>query len=263
MRRVIILDTETTGLDPSKARVIEIAFKVIDVGSGACLESFQSVVAISKEEWDMAEPAALNVNGFTWNDVQTQGRPRTDIAVTICSLFSKLKLTPHSAFFLCQNPSFDEAFFSQICPLSVRKSFNFPYYWLDFASMNWALMAKEFALKTRHPFRIPFSKDGIALSLGLPPENKPHKAMNGVDHLLLLFSKSIGFGESRRSEKTHPQTIKPGQEKHLPEVFVAIGTSRRRSSGKRTLNNRNLSAVVEPAKRRSSRNRSPPLFYKP
>jgi len=35
MRRVIILDTETTGLDPSKARVIEIAFKVIDVGSGA------------------------------------------------------------------------------------------------------------------------------------------------------------------------------------------------------------------------------------
>ncbi len=261
MRRVIILDTETTGLDPSKAQVIEIAFKIIDVASGACLGAFQSVVAISKEEWAMAEPAALNVNGFTWNDIQTQGRPRIDIALDICGLFSNLKLTPHSAFFLCQNPCFDKAFFSQICPLSTRKSLHFPYHWLDFASMNWALMAKDFALKKRRPCRIPFSKDGIAFSLGLPPENKPHKAMNGVDHLLLLFSKSIGFGESRRSEKPNLQTVKPSPEKLFPEVFVAIGTPRRPRN--RTLNDRKLSPAVGPANRRSTRKRSPPLFYKP
>ena len=58
MRRAIFLDTETTGLDPSKAQVVEIAFKVVDVGSGACLGSFQSVVALSKEEWDRADPVA-------------------------------------------------------------------------------------------------------------------------------------------------------------------------------------------------------------
>ncbi len=259
MRRAIILDTETTGLDSSKAQVVEIAFKVIDVGSGACLESFQSVVALSKEEWDRADPVALTVNGFTWDIVQTQGRPRNDIAVNICSLFSKLKLSPKSAFFLCQNPSFDKAFFSQICPPSVQKSCGFPYYWLDFASMNWALMAKEFVLGKRLPFRIPFSKDGIALSSGLPPENKPHKAMNGVDHLLLLFSKIIGFRDSH-------QTIEPIREKLSAEMFVALGTSIGTSIGtstrKRTLEKSPLS-VVKSSPRRSSRNRSPPLFYKP
>ena len=255
MRRAIILDTETTGLDPSKAQVVEIAFKVVDIGSGACLESFQSVVALSKEEWDRADPVALTINGFTWDAVQTQGRPRNDIAVNICSLFSKLKLSPKSAFFLCQNPSFDKAFFSQICPPAVQKSCGFPYYWLDFASMNWALMAKEFVLGKRLPFRIPFSKDGIALSSGLPPENKPHKAMNGVDHLLLLFSKIIGFRDSH-------QTIEPIRGKLSAEMFVAIGTTIRQSTRKRTLENSPLS-VVKSAQRRSSRNRSPPLFYKP
>lgn len=248
MRRVIILDTETTGLDTSKAQVVEIAFKVVDVGSGACLESFQSVVTLSKEEWARADPAALKINGFTWNDVQTQGRPRSDIAVNICSLFSKLKLTPQSAFFLCQNPSFDKAFFSQICPPSVQKSCGFPYYWLDFASMNWALMAKEIVLGKRLPFRIPFSKDGIAQSSGLPAENRPHRAMNGVDHLLLLFSKIIGFHDRRSIQK-----------KFSAELFVAIGTTLRRSA---PLKNTSRSPV-EASQRHSSRTRFPTLFYKP
>ena len=255
MRRAIVLDTETTGLDPSKAQVVDIAFKVVDIGSGACLGSFQSVVALSKEEWALADPIALTVNGFTWNDVQTRGRPRSDIAVNICTLFSKLKLTSQTSFFLCQNPSFDKAFFSQICPLSVQKSCGFPYYWLDFASMNWALMAKEISLGKRLPFRIPFSKDGIAHSSKLPPENKPHKAMNGVDHLILLFSKIIGFRDSPESGRPRVQTPETIPEKLSSEILVAIGTSIRRSSRNRTLK--------KSGQRRSTRTRSPPLFYTP
>ena len=257
MRRAIILDTETTGLDTSKAKVVEIAFKVVDISSGDCLESFQSVVALSKEEWDRADPVALKINGFTWDDVQTLGQPSSDIAVNICSLFSKLKLSPQTSFFLCQNPSFDKAFFSQICPPSVQKSYGFPYYWLDFASMNWALMAKEIVLGKRLPFRIPFSKDGIAQSSGLPPENSPHRAMNGVDHLLLLFSKIIGFRES------HIRTVEPIQDKLSAEVFVAFGTTLKRSSRNTISKDTPLPAVEVGSQRRSSRNRSPPLFYKP
>ena len=242
MRRAIILDTETTGLDASKAQIVEIAFKVVNTDSGECLNSFQGVVALSKKEWRDADLGALKINGFTWNDVQTRGRPRNDIAVDICSIFSQLKLSPQTAFFLCQNPSFDRVFFSQLCSPSVQKSCGFPYYRLDFASMNWALAAKDIALGKRLPFRIPFSKDGIAQDAGLPFEDTPHKAMNGVDHLLLLFTNIVGFRNSHR----------------LTPVTKPIETKIRRS-----LRNRKQLVTVDLKPRRAARNRTSTLFFKP
>ena len=234
MRRAIILDTETTGLDASKAQIVEIAFKVVNTNSGECLASFQSVVALSEKEWNEADPGALKVNGFTWADIQTRGRPRSDIAVDICSLFSQFKLSPQTAFFLCQNPAFDKAFFSHLCPPSVQKSCRFPYYWLDFASMNWALTVKDVVAGKLLPFRIPFSKDGIAQHKGLPLEEFPHKAMNGVDHLLLLFTKIVGFRQNS----------------------LSLTKPLRRSL-------RNRTAPVESNRRRSLRNRTSTLFFKP
>ena len=236
MRRAIILDTETTGLDASKAQIVEIAFKVVNTNSGECLASFQSVVALSEKEWKDADAGALKINGFTWADIQTRGRPRSDIAVDICSLFSQLKLSPQTAFFLCQNPSIDRDFYSQLCPPSVQKSCGFPYYWLDFASMNLALTVKNIISGNLLPFRIPFSKDGIAQYEGLPLEESPHKAMNGVDHLLLLFTKIVGF-------------------RNITPLTKSVKNPRR--------SNRNKLATVESNPRRSSRNRSATPFFKP
>ena len=212
MRRAIILDTETTGLDSVKSCVIEIALKVINTETGEHIDSFQSISKMSKKEWGNADPKALKINGFTWELIQAEGRSRSDIAVDICNLFSRLKLTPSTSFFLCQNPSFDRAFFSQLCPLPVQKACNFPYYWLDFASMNWALTSKTIGRKRRSPFCIPFSKDAIARDAGLPAEKKPHKAMNGVDHLLLLFTEIVGFpfsSDSQGEKKAPPPRRSP------------------------------------------------------
>ena len=47
-------------------------------------------------------------------------------------------------------------------------------------------------IKNKYPFA-GFSKDKIAKSLNLPEEKKPHKAMRGVDHLLLCYEKTVGF----------------------------------------------------------------------
>ena len=199
MKRAVILDSETTGLDASRHQILEIALKVVETGTGEWLGAFQSVVSLSKKEWGDADPKALRVNGFTWRDVQARGRSRDDIAVDVCALFSRHNLTFSNAFFLCQNPSFDRAFFSQICSPSVQKSCAFPFYWMDFASMHWALTAKEMTVGRRKLTTIPCSKDGIARFRGLPEETKPHTAMNGVDHLLLLFSKIVGFPHPKTS----------------------------------------------------------------
>jgi len=260
MRRAIILDTETTGLDASKAYALEIALKVVNTETGKCLGSFQSVVALSKKEWGGADPAALKINGFTWDGIQTHGRLRSDIAVDICSLFSQLKLSPQNAFFLCQNPSFDRAFFSQLCPLSVQKSCGFPYYWLDFASMNWALTAKDIVLGKRSPFCIPFSKDGIARHEGLPLEEKPHKAMNGVDHLLLLFTKIVGFPLSS------PPTLRRSARNLLDQHYRAPIKPIRlqwKIDFPRSGNKTKRADLVKNAPRRSARNRTSTQFFEP
>ena len=64
MRRAIILDTETTGLDASKAYALEIALKVVNTETGKCLGSFQSVVTLSKKEWEDADSMALKLTGL-------------------------------------------------------------------------------------------------------------------------------------------------------------------------------------------------------
>ena len=38
-----------------------------------------------------------------------------------------------------------------------------------------------------------FSKDSIAEYYGIEKEKKPHRAQNGVDHLLLCYETIIGF----------------------------------------------------------------------
>ncbi|MDE3048090.1 MAG: hypothetical protein KGI83_07075, partial [Verrucomicrobiota bacterium] len=43
------------------------------------------------------------------------------------------------------------------------------------------------------PWETGFSKDLIAQQYALPGEEKPHRAMNGVRHLLLCYQAVVGF----------------------------------------------------------------------
>ena len=52
----IFLDSETNGLNAKKHRIIEIAFKIIDVRSGELKDQFQSQITASFEEWKKAIP---------------------------------------------------------------------------------------------------------------------------------------------------------------------------------------------------------------
>ena len=189
----IFLDTETNGLNPYKHKVIEIAFQILDVFSGDLKDTFHSVVSISAEDWQKSDPESLQVNGFKWEEV-VLGSPPSSVGNKIQQSFAKNGIKRGEAVFICQNPSFDRIYFSQLIDPDLQEKLRWPYHWLDLASMYWNEAMKKGALGTgKYPWETGYSKDKIALTYQLPTEEQPHRAMNGVKHLLLCYKAIVGF----------------------------------------------------------------------
>lgn len=189
----IFLDTETNGLDAKKHKVLEIAFKLIDVSDGTLYDSFESLVSINQEDWSNSDPASLKVCGLTLEKIRN-GKPMEVVSSEVKALFKKHNLIRGKAVFICQNPSFDRAFFSQILDITTQESLYIPYHWLDLASMYWGYsvhIAKE--NKSPLPWETGFTKDRIAQQFHLATEEQPHRAMNGVNHLLKCYEAVVGF----------------------------------------------------------------------
>lgn len=189
----IFLDQETTGLDSYRHKLLEIALRVVDLSNGKHLADFQSIICQSEEHWKQSDQGALQINGFSWDEVQ-RGRPEKEVGAEITALFIRLGIVRGKAVFICQNPSFDRAFFSHMINSYEQERLLWPYHWLDLASMYWALeIQKTRQLERPLPEEIWLSKDHIAHSFDLEKESKPHRAMQGVDHLLLCYEKVVGF----------------------------------------------------------------------
>ncbi len=189
----IFLDSETNGLNFQKHRIAEIAFKIVDVLSGEVLDTFESLVSISPEDWKKSDPESLKVNGFTWEEV-SKGISPSDVSAEIQEKFAKNQIKRGKAVFICQNPSFDRVFFSQLVDPDLQEKLLWPYHWLDLASMYWAESMKKGAAGTgNYPWETGYSKDKIAIAHSLPKEEQPHRAMNGVKHLMLCYKAVIGY----------------------------------------------------------------------
>lgn len=194
----IFLDIETNGLNPFKHKVIEIAFQIIDLKTGDLVDSYQAIVYQSHEEWKNSNPTSLQINGFNWNEISL-GTSITTVSMQIQECFAKNKIQRKKAIFICQNPSFDRAFFAQLVDPELQESLLWPYHWLDLASMHWALsLCKRKNPEDPYPWEVGISKDSIAKLYTVPPEAKPHRAMNGVAHLILCYRAVVGF-----SKKSH------------------------------------------------------------
>jgi len=189
----VFLDTETSGLNPNKHCLLEVAYKIIDVETGELKSSYEAVVAQSKANWDRADTNSLLINGFTWEKV-CEGIAPEKIAGHIITAFARNGVKRNEAIFICQNPSFDRAFFSQLIDPDLQESLGWPYHWLDLASMYWAIKIKQEST----PWQNGVSKDKISEAYQLPPEAKPHRAMNGVNHLLQCYEAVVGFPAQKR-----------------------------------------------------------------
>lgn len=192
----IFLDIESTGLDFRKHGVLEIAFKVVDMSTGDVKESYQTVIAQSSAVWENRDLTSIEVNGFRWEELQ-QGKAPEVVRDDIIKIFISLQIERGKAVFICQNPAFDRSFFSQLVDVYTQEKLRWPYHWLDFASMHWALQVKQSQEKgLPFPDQINLSKNDIARLYGIDAESHPHRAMNGVDHLILCYKTVIGFPSS-------------------------------------------------------------------
>jgi oligoribonuclease len=184
----IFLDLEATGLNVNRHRTLEIALQLVDLTTGQFGSQFSTSVCQPREVWDQASPTSLQVNGYTWERC-CRGLSEAETAAQITRLLQLNAIDRTNSVFICQNPSFDRAFFSQLIDPDIQEQLRWPYHWLDLASMHWALSMHQ---TTTAP-RLTLSKDQIAAAHGLPPEPKPHSAANGVAHLILCYQAVVGF----------------------------------------------------------------------
>ena len=189
----IFFDTEANGLNAHIHRILELAYKIVDLKDGSLKDEYQTVIAQPIEVWEKSDQESLKINGFTWNEI-SQGTTPRQVSQEIIDRFAAHGVRRKQAVFICQNPSFDRVFFSQLIDPDTQELLRWPYHWLDLASMYWA-MSMESAKEKKGPFpwETGLSKDMIASRYRLPTEGKPHRAMNGVAHLLLCYQAVVGF----------------------------------------------------------------------
>jgi oligoribonuclease len=189
----IFLDTETNGLNPKIHTILEIAFKLVDLTSGELKAEYQTLIAQPIQTWERSDRESLQINGFRWEEV-SRGKESTQVAQEIIDFFTHWGIQKKKGVFICQNPSFDRIFFSHLIDTDTQELLGWPYHWLDLASMYWALLLEK-ARKGGGtlPWEAGLSKDSIAAYYKLPREEKPHRAMNGVNHLLLCYKTVVGF----------------------------------------------------------------------
>ena len=189
----VFLDSETNGLNPHVHKILEIAFKIVDLKTGDVKDEYQTLILQPFDAWEKSDPESLRINGFTWDEVK-MGLSARHASQKIIDQFSKWNIRRKQAVFICQNPSFDRIFFSQLIDPDTQELLSWPYHWFDLASMFWAIaMDKSKHNQGPPPWELHFSKDAIAAHYQLPPEEKPHRAMNGVKHLLLCYQAVVGF----------------------------------------------------------------------
>lgn len=188
----IFLDLETTGLDPLHHGVIDIAFEVVNINSLEVLSTYNRIVKQPLDVWEKHDPVSLGINGFTW-DLVAQGTDPAEIGKEIIKLFQDLSVARGSAVFICQNPAFDRSFFTQLIDVYTQERLNWPYHWLDLASMYWTVLYQS-GQKVGLPFpsKLNLSKNEIAKAYMLPAEQTPHRAINGVKHLMLCYQAILG-----------------------------------------------------------------------
>jgi len=194
----IFLDTETNGLDVRKHHIIEIAYKIIDLQTGFIQDQYVSTVCISFKAWEESDPLSLKCNGFSWDEVK-DGKNHRVLVEEIKDSFKSSAIQKGSAVYICQNPSFDRLFFSKIISIEIQEQLNWPYHWLDLASMYWMKCLCE----GEKPWESGISKNQIAFKYNLPKEPSPHRAMNGVNHLITCYQAIAGFPEKPAIPTNH------------------------------------------------------------
>lgn len=174
---VVVLDVETTSLDPVRGSILEIgAVPLLDIG----VPPFEA--ECRPHEGALIEPEALRVNGGKLEDLLRRPRTEAEIVLEFRLWLARLPVAPMFAGF---NVAFDVSFIAAALVRAIR----LPHRTLDVH----AIVA---AADLRSPIgpSAPaegWSSDRVWQRYGLGPEPRPHRALEGAQRARIVLSREI------------------------------------------------------------------------
>ena len=175
--KILICDIETTGLRPEAGAVpIAIGFMLLNGLEDPNPETLVVDILPTEEQWKLASPDALAVNGYTWEHLCEHGVSLDDAKTTICGWLEDHGISRSTVQYVGQNPRFDLLFLKYFMP--ELEWMDFP---LDSSEVTDVIaLAKELLTKDRSVRFPSFKGHDIALGLGVEPEGAVHTALGGI-----------------------------------------------------------------------------------
>lgn len=162
MTKLALMDVETTGLDPTKHEIIEIACILLNSDTLEVIKTLE--IKVKPEHPETGDPKAFQVNGYNeqeWED-----------AIDLKSAMTQLAEMVGFATLITYNVTFDYGFLKAgFEKAGVKDPMN--YQRLDLLTLAWFciphLLLPSWKLKS------------VAEHLRVPPEPTMHRAMNGAE----------------------------------------------------------------------------------
>jgi DNA polymerase III alpha subunit (gram-positive type) len=167
-RPIIVMDFETTGIDPIIHDTIEIGALSVDHDALKIHHTFERKIKIQNP--DTVQQAALDVNGYTPDRWRNAGE--------LADVLAEFTAWCYDGIFCAWNITFEYRFLSEafrrtglINPFIERRYSHH----LDLPSMAWYAFGGKLES---------LGYEAVTKTLGLPPEMKPHQAIMGAFHNL-------------------------------------------------------------------------------
>lgn len=168
--RIVLCDIETTNLTPQTGEIIELGFIIFESETFQVYGKFN--FKIKPEHIETASPKALEVNGYTQEDWED--------AITLSEALTFFAKATQGCHFAGHNVVFDYKFVEYyLNKLGIEHNLN--YHTLDTLSMAYA--------KIPHSKMQSWSLKSICTYLGIPPEPRIHRAINGAESAYQVYVK--------------------------------------------------------------------------
>lgn len=167
-RPLAITDVETTGLDYRTHEIIEIGLLLVDPRSLAVIDTLD--IKVKPCRLDLASPTAMAVNGYRDEDWLS--------ALDLQRAMLWFAVKTRDAVFASWNITFDWSF--------IREAFRLTGV-PDLTDRRKFCLMSAAIERLRGSDIANVSKDSVAEFLKLPPESKPHRAINGALHALEVY----------------------------------------------------------------------------
>lgn len=193
MLKFCFIDTETTGTDPKKNGIIQIAGEIVFADENKMLELHSRAnfnYSLKPFENDYIEDKALEVNGITRKQINNFSEPKlvysqfSDTLSGCCDKFDK----QDKLFFIGYNARFDMDFMRAWFEKNNDKYFGSWFFFPPIDVMNIAIFN---CIKERH--LLPnFKLATVAEHLGITAEGDFHDAMKDILVTKKIFLKYLG-----------------------------------------------------------------------